>query len=85
LPRFRKISARGSLSHWAAPGRRRRLLRLAPVRLSAPRSLKTSVHSLINRERRRSTPTGLIDLKMKMEEQAADEASHPEVMSRLLG
>lgn len=28
---------------------------------------------------------GLIDLKMKMEEQAADEASHAEVMSRLLG
>ncbi len=29
--------------------------------------------------------SGLIDLKMKMEEQAADEASHAEKMRRLLG
>lgn len=28
---------------------------------------------------------GLVDLKMKMEEQAADEAGHAEVMRRMLG
>lgn len=28
---------------------------------------------------------GLVDLKMKMEEQAADKAGHAEVMRRMLG
>ncbi|MCB0333915.1 MAG: ferritin-like domain-containing protein [Bdellovibrionales bacterium] len=68
---------------------------LNPDLTPPPSDVRTMLHNDIEQEKvdvqgylelaAAAEKTGLVDLKMKMEEQAADEAHHAEEMTRLLG